>query len=411
MGIGRRSALIAFGGMLPTACATVASLPPGGALPGRYGLSVTYDTPNIRYVDPIRGNDSNSGHTPRRAKATIQAAYDAIPVLQTDRNGYPVNVRQGGQINLLPGRHDVGDGLKLQKSKPVEIIGPMRPQRRVEIFDNKASDIGAIIYSSEDPEQLVGIGLAPDTSQNGYGFQFRQITFEMRGTTTHAIRAYDTSFLVVEDCGARHFEIARTPNAWLVGSVNRGVLRGQDTSWHRIINNCTSRVGLYQNKVTVPEGRNSNQHVIRDNVCFGHRRRTEALIYLEHSQGSTIQSNNLEGGAIAIEFGAPARGYTISTSNLIMGNSGEAIHLWLKATRFYGNIVMDTGSRHPKRNQSDPAKNSKLYEFSKQTGNNLVVDAVTTGFGNLYDNTPLAVLDAGSGNTRIDPKNLRKTKS
>ena len=387
--------------MLPGACASVTSPPSGGAVPTPQSVS-----PNILYVDPTNGIDSNSGRSPAAAKATIQAAYNAIPVVQ-ESGGFPVNVRQGGLINLLQGRHDVGAGLNLFKSKPVEIVGPFRAQRRPEISGSQSADVGAVIYSSTKTTQLIGIGVARDTIQNGYGFAFRQITFEMRDTTEYAIKAHDTNFLVVEDCGARHFDIATTPNAWLVGSLNQGILQGQDTSWHRITNNSTTGCGLYEGKVTPPGGTNSNQHVISGNVCFGHAARTKAFIYLENCQGSTIMGNNLETGKTAIEFGNNPDGFTISTGNLIMGNSGESIHTWIKATRFYGNIVMDPGSRVPTRNQADPADNSKLYNLSKLTGHNIILDSVTTAFGDLYDDNPLAVVDAGSGNVRIDPTNYR----
>ncbi len=401
MKIGRRTAMLTVAGALPAAHVAVAGPPytqaqSGGATTVVSGFRAS---PVILYVDPVDGDDANSGQSPTAAKASIQAAYDAIPNLEIDKKGYPINGKQGGLIELLPGRHDVGKGLRIQRLKPVELRCAMRPHRLPSVVD-----VGAVIFSSADPApaQLIGIGLARDTKLNAQGHVFRRITFELKGATTAAIRAKSWTYGVVEDCGAFHLDPGKTPNGWFIDVLNAGEVNGADSSWQRITNNNVRRLGLYRGRVTAPRGLNNNQHVFRDNVVFGTRRRKEALIYLESAQGCSIMNNNLEFGTIAMQFDR-----VTNSGNVIMGNSGENIHIWLKADKFYGNTMIDAGSRSPVRNQANPAKNSKLYDLGRATGHNLIIEAVTTGFADLYNDSPTAVVDAGKGNVRIDPDSLK----
>ena len=67
--------------------------------------------------------------------------------------------------------------------------------------------------------------------------------------------------------------------------------------------------------------------------------------------------------------------------------------------------MIDSGSRGPGLNWADPKSPSKLYDFTDNTGHNLVIEAVSTGFGKLYGGS--AFVDAGSGNASIDPTNYR----
>lgn len=366
-------------------------------------MTTHFTDPHILYVDPDSGSNSDTGLSPELAKATIQAAYDAIPTVEVDGSSFPINRKQGGVIHLLAGRHDVGTGVNMFKGKVAQLEGPFHAQRKAQT-SVKTAMVGAVIYSSEgtQPNALISIGVASDSVQNGYGFVFRQLMFELDGVGEYAILTNNVNNMLVENCAARHYDIATEPDAWLWGSLNTGT-SGADASWNRLLNNNVSAMGLYEGKITAGAGQNNNAHIIRDNVSFCDPTRAVGHIYLEAAKGCTLAGNNLEGGTIGMEFGGSVDN---STGNFIAGNTGESIHTWLKAARFIGNIVLDGGSRNPTRDQGDPNDNHKLVDFASTAHGNFVLLATVSAFADLYDQSPEATVNLGSQSKLIRPVNM-----
>lgn len=377
--------------------AVVGTAPP----PPPSGGGSGYLSPNIMHVDPVSGNDANDGQSWASSKRTIQAAYDAIPIDGPDSNGYPSGLRQGGRIWLSEGRHDVGAGVNFQRRKPVELLSVIGNPTRTAFPDGPGGTLampGAVIYSTQNPQpaQLIGIGLGPDSTNGAYGHVFKDLIFEGNGTLDTIIRTEVMNNGLIQNCSARHLDSSTSPNCFFVRVLNTGIPSNSDASWNRLYDNLCAGMGLYEGKITEPGGRNNNGHVFRDNRCFGDTNRTEAFVYMEGASGCLISGNNFENGAIAMQF--EGSGGATVTGNLLIGNTGERIDTWLKGgTSFTGNIMIDSGARSP-----NVVTNPLLYDISSACHHNIIIEAVSTQFANLYGSPPIGV-NADPETVRIDP--------
>jgi len=358
--------------------------------------SVFYTHPSMRFVDPDNGSDSLHGLTPTGAKKTIQAAYDAVPINLTNRNGVPIADRQGGTVILMPGRHDVGPGVKMWRSKPCVVAGLLPTGNpRPSISGGRVVNPGVIVYSDQQPQELFSIGLDPlDTGHNSYGYVFQDFHYELAGSTKYVIHGIQNNALTVRNIAGRHTN--PVSGNYAIRVVNASDTTGADASWGRIHNNWTHGTGLLQVLATSPQGLNVNQWVVRDNVCHGFTGMTSPFIYMERAIGCTIADNNLETAAIAIEFGGDSGGEN-NVQNHLRGNNGEGVAVWLKADRLWSSRMDDMYNRHP-------AEGDIIANLGANTGHNIITETVSTPFNNLYSSNPWT--DAGKGNVFLDPTKL-----
>lgn len=305
----------------------------------------------VQYVHPD-GSDSANGFSPAKPKATIEAAYGDVHA-------------DGGTIVLAHGRHDIGTGLDLDRRKNVCIKGIGKAKRN----RGSASDPthNALIYSSVNTTQMVNTTTPNATSINAYGFEFRDLDFEIppvAGVTVFEAPA--TNQTIVDNCGFYHSYADNTQAKFtIINAHHTGDVQGDDSSWWRVTNNY-SRGGQLVHGV----GHGLNQWVIRDNVCFG-QNLTDPFIYLEKGHRHVVRDNNLEGTN-------PSCGVYLKEINASsVANSGEATTVYTILDASHGNLVEDMG-------RIAPSVPSVVVRLLGSSGNNIIICSVVTQLGNLY---------------------------
>jgi hypothetical protein len=293
---------------------------------GIYDAYVHHANNAIRYVagtgvSGVSGSDSNDGLHPGKPYETVAAAYAALP-------------STGGNLIMLPGRHDLGSGFATTATKYVHMqsfTGRSHSRTSAAAVANQTA-MPVLYGTGANLITLTGSGV---TIQNG--FSFKGIAFDM----THAnnvggIYAEDCNHVRVEDC------CAEGPGS---GPVQKNFLRSvhpvfDDLSWWRIHNNLTRNVGLcYLNETG---SGNCNHNIISDNVCFGWNTATAFAITVNNAYRSNILNNNLE----ATNLGG-IRLLGQSRYNHILWNGGEGLvtpYLQLSASSF-GNVHFNWGSQ------------------------------------------------------------------
>lgn len=259
--------------------------------------------------------------------ATLQAAYDALP-------------STGGVIVVTPGRrYDVGAGLALTRSKPVELFAMGRPARGNPLASGTAEAYTgpeAVIYSSTGASALVQMD-DPASSANGYGFAFRNIVFELTSADTHyAIRAVCVCSAIVENC---RFWASHNAPADAIGiyAYVDGTY-GDDASWWRIRDNTVSRMALCQFGDNTGSD-NANQNVIEGNAGIGlgaATAGTKPFIALYDNHRSVVRDNNVEKYEVGI--------YMESCFGCIeSGNGGEQTKYFLRVKGGNNNLFQPLG--------------------------------------------------------------------
>lgn len=219
--------------------------------------------------------------------ANLQSVYDAMPVTSTEPTGASTEAYKG-TIFLKPGWYDVGTGLILDKTKPVNIIGiaPLNHSRVVSGYGYYPG-VGAHIYSTtgqtctdsfSDATAGAGVGLCPAVPQiegspdglcdatcnasalvqikdgtaatNGYGFKFGNLVFEAhtgsRGQieTDYAIYGCNISGLHVYE-SIFMGEPSRDDQIGVYLNKYRCVIGG-DSAWTRIENNFFNQIAIFK---------------------------------------------------------------------------------------------------------------------------------------------------------------------
>jgi hypothetical protein len=305
--------------------------------------------------------------------ASLQAAYDAL------------SSPEGGVLELDACRYDVDSGLRLDRRKPLAIVGPERVRRYLAEadVDDPTQIPGAVIYSSSGP---TGSGYLVDTtfpmgvSVNGNGFVFRNLMFDT-DNAAGAILGDNVNQGVVENC----FFALGQPDAWAIKLVTKdsfvepGVVHGDDASWWRIENNNSRGGGFFsaagaEGGTTTPYNWNHNQHVISGNVVFAPIAPTGPAIYCRGCHRSYISANNLEGEwnpAILLESTWQSR---------LDGNGGEAGSsaglIFVALVDSDANFLSDLGT--------STSKGQILYYLDSDSSDNIVIAAALTNTRDLY---------------------------
>ena len=326
-------------------------------------LAISLLTPGVALADVIHVG----------CGASLQAAYDALPS------------PEGGVLELDDCRYDVDSGLRLDRRKPLAIIGPERVRRNIAPGneDDPTQIPGAIIYSSSGPTgsgYLVDTSLPMATSVNGNGFVFRNLMFDT-DNAAGAILGDNVNHGVVENC---FFALGR-PDAWAIKLVTKdsfvepGVLHGDDASWWRIENNNSEGGGFFsaagaEGGTTPPYQWNHNQHVISGNVVFAPSTPAGPAIYCRGCHRAYITANNLEGEwnpAILLESTWQSR---------LDGNSGEAGTtaglVFVKLVDSDANFLSDIGT--------STSNGQVLYFLDSASSDNVLIAAALTNTRDLY---------------------------
>ena len=328
--------------------------------------------------------------------ASLQAAYDALP--------FP----EGGVLELDDCRYDVYSGLRLDRRKPLAIIGPERARRHMAEtdVDDPTKIPGAVIYSSSGPTgsgYLVDTTLPMGTSVNGNGFVFRNLMFDT-DNAAGAVLGDNVNHGVVENC---FFALGR-PDAWAIKLVTKdsfvepGVAHGDDASWWRIENNNSRGGGFFsaagaEGGTTTPYNWNHNQHVISGNVVFAPTTPAGPAIYCRGCHRSYIAANNLEGEwnpAILLESTWQSR---------LDGNSGEAGTtaglVFVQLVDSDANFLSDIGT--------STSEGQVLYYLDSVSSGNVVIAAALTNTRDLYGAG--GIVNQGANNLIIAPGGLAPT--
>lgn len=361
-----------------------------------------------RYVDPANGAAGNDGRSPETAIVSIQAAYDDLVTAAEVRTGVSGNTRLGvGRIVLAPGGHDVGAGLAFKRTRPVVMEG-IRPNRRhsgagLAAIPARAAD-NSYLYTSAGtpPTELISMA-TPATSVNGYGFRFAHFDmwFDAAGID-YGIYAPCVNFLTIQDVGFIATQTGTDKDMIAVYGWTDTAL-GDDTSWWRISDCYSSRIALCQiGKAGVTL--NHNQHVIKDNACFGWGKTettAKPLIAGSFLRRCTIRDNNIEGAEVGIHLGPET-----CAQNIMVGNGGEQVAKFIRIEKGIANIIIDHG-------ETVPAAGDSLVSIEGSSTDNVSILAALTGQGSLYDSGGYsdtstskdnAVLGYSSWNSRMTVK-------
>lgn len=307
----------------------------------------------VQYVH-VDGSDSANGLLPDRPKATVEAAYADLDAA-------------GGVIVLGPGRHDVGDGLALNRTKPAVIEGVARWRRYYTTSDfTTYPGTDPVLYSSTGAERLVTFDL-PNVLTNAYGFAFTQFVFEISPTTEIAVDLFGVNQARIEDC---MFWSKNTTAIAVRAFHGQGTL-SNDCSWNRVVNCQASRCQFLD--VTGP---NINQWVITDNVIFGHNE-VPLGMKLRGTHRCVVRDNNVELFATGIQLGEDGH---VTFGNELTGNGGEGVSTFYEIARASANFITGPG-------RSSPTIAHRFCHFGVNSAQNVVVAPgrlASGGAGNPY---------------------------
>lgn len=308
----------------------------------------------IQYVHPD-GSDTRDGFDEGTAKATMQAAYAALP-------------SSGGILNVLPARHDVGAGLVLTKGKRVHIQSLGHWQRAASPFSGSTWNTGggAVLFSSGAPTNLLSWTAANDNEE---GFSAENVIFECNSSITRAIYAEGVNHGYISNCG---FMMKNASGIAIVLDHNVGVT-GDDSSWWRVMNNLCGGGGAFFDTLA---SANNNNNLVSGNLIFF----DGTAIQMRFAHRSSIMFNNIEGNAVG-----PFIKLTNCFACMTMGNSGEcstAGNIFIQLDASHGNTLLgDIGT-------STPTATDKLYDFINSSRDNLAVTGVYSSQSSLYGAGP-----------------------
>ena len=300
----------------------------------------------IRFVLSSGGSDAADGLTWDTAKATAQAAYGALPAT-------------GGVVMFGPGRHNVGAGLLLDRTKPVRLQGVGR-------WRGFASAI--LPYTGSDPclysygPSVVDLS-TPLAFTDGQGFEFYDLVFEIAATTLYGIYAPCVTRARVRNC----MFLSLNPTGWGVYTLNDAT-RGDDASWWRVTDNVAVGCGLFKAAGGgPPPSQNNSQHndiIVADNEGQASGA-TVPFVWLTFAHRSVVKDNSLEGYS-SLTYGSLY--YYGCFGCQSRGNGGEA-----SGTNYFtvlagcgGCLVEDIGT-------SSPTASDRLVWFTGNSRDNTAI--------------------------------------
>jgi hypothetical protein len=316
-------------------------------------------------IDAINNRGSGIANILDYPDSGLEGAYDDLP------DG-------GGVVYLPPGRYDVGDGNWTSRLKPVEFVGTGRWGRGNPLISGDEAeypDNDPVLYSSVGATSLFDLS-SPASSNNGYGFAWKNLTFEVTwDSTDYAIFGPCLNSAWVDNCRF-YFSDGATDEVIGIHSAVDDAL-GDDASWWRITNNTVSygalcRLGL--------AGENSNRHVIQHNAIMGREAATTSappLVELIANHGSFVGSNNFERAYIGARFDACWGCHEI-------GDAGEQVKYFLDLDNATAACTFAPGGTSV---ASNPAS-SKVFRLSADAVNNIfILSAAATygGFSGSYE--------------------------
>lgn len=282
---------------------------------GGGGSSSDLVHPTIRRVQGS-GSDSSSGASWTSAKATLQAAYDALPA-----NGGWVEV--GPAVNANSG-YNVGAGVQLQNSKPAvfrSALGPRHQRAPISAYVTSGLSWAPRIYTTNTS----AAELFRCSGGNGQGFGWQGLVFDVSQTgLRQAIYAPNVSYSLLDDCAATGPETYVQDRYMVRGLVTAG---GDDSSWWNMTNNGVRRMGLCDMGTT--GGENNNRHYIAGNRLLGASGEAGTGMKFEFPAGVTTWGNNIEGYQYGIWMHA-------AVSCGFYGDAGETTTNFIYATSAYG---------------------------------------------------------------------------
>jgi hypothetical protein len=249
-------------------------------------------------VTGLTGSDSNNGLGPGTPFATIAAAYADLPAA-------------GGNLILLPGRHNVGTGFATVASKYVHMQSfTGRSYPRLPGAHATTQTTMPVIYGTG----ATHITLTGSAILIQHGHSFRGVAFDMTNVNNvTGISCVDTNHVRVEDC---------TCEAASSGGVSRYFIRSthpvfDDVSWYRITNNLCRNVGICSLNET--GSGNCNNNVVMGNIAFGWYT-GQFCIQMQTAQRSQVLWNDIEADCPGIRW------YGSSHYNYTFFNCGEGNH-------------------------------------------------------------------------------------
>ena len=324
--------------------------------------------------------------------SSIQTAYNSLPT------------PKGGVLLLDECRYDVGTGLVLDRNKPVSIIGPDRNRRHLAAVDVDDANRrpGAILWGSAVPSTGYLVATTtPNSSLNGQGFVFRNLTFDT-DNAAGAILGDNINYTIVDN---NFFAMGRA-DAWAIKAVTKdsfvqpGVIHGNDASWWRITDNNSRGGGFFcacgaEGGTTPPYNWNHNNFVIQGNVIFAPTTPTGPGIWLRGAHRSLIEGNNVEGKwnpAILLEG---------SYGNRLDGNGGEDGSasgqpglVFVKLVNSDANFLSDMGT--------STSQGQVLYHLDSASTDNIMIGSTLTNTRSLYGPNGV-VNNGGTSNVIIGP--------
>lgn len=318
--------------------------------------------------------------------SSVQAAYDSLPT------------PKGGVLMLEECRYDVGAGLKLDRRKPVSIIGPDRNRRHLAAVDVDDANRrpGAVLFGSAVPSTgfLVDTTAPMGSSVIGFGFVFRNLTFDV-DNAAGAILGDNINYVVIEN---NFFAMLRA-DAWAIKAVTKdatepGVVHGDDASWWRVRDNNSRGGGFFcacgaQGGTTPPYNWNHNNFIIDGNVIFAPSPPVGPAIWLRGAHRSAITNNNVEGPwnpGILLEG---------SYGNSLTANGGEDGSAtgqpgltFVKLVNSDFNTLNDMGT--------STSAGQILYNLDSASSDNIVLAAALTSTRNSYG--PNGIINNGANN-------------
>lgn len=290
------------------------------ATPPGSGSSPVWPATGLQtWVDYANGSDSNAGYGPGASDAykTIQAAYDAMKtyaLAHYSDGGKGLGV---GQINLLPGTHDVGTALAITNNRPVRLIGAAGRAGTVIHFPSNTAPV--IVSSSSAATEMVKISSA---SAIGYGTEIRDVAFQPNHTTnsslTKIIYAIKVGNLTVDHCSFSTDDNLTNMSVTAVYHEDAHDSSGE-AGWLKLVNCNNSRFQLYKAVTdTGAAGGNFNYGQITGNASFygGSLPTIHLTANVNHLNCS---DNCLEGTATQIQIGDVG----VFSANVFINNCGE----------------------------------------------------------------------------------------
>lgn len=202
------------------------------------------------------------GADPTGAASSLTAINAAVSAARAVKGGY---------VYFPPGRYDVGAGLALDRTLPVEFRGAVRTKyfQSGNVGSTQYPADGSVLFSSTGAAALVTFDTPSSGSNNGQGFAFHDLVFEAtQSGQLYGIRARNLSYTIVDHCVFWRRGDVRALDGYIGMWAETVAASGDDCSWWHVRDCLAIDCGLCQ--FGDPSGFTaSNRHVIRDNICLG----------------------------------------------------------------------------------------------------------------------------------------------